>query len=169
MAAADASAFPVKGQAYRLSGFIRDWTTGQVISNAGTLASTVSKDGGAFASTTSTAVEVGTTGMFTLDLSSTEMNANTVAVKVTASTANTEDFIAVLYPMDLAESGTRADTQTVKRLEQWISQIFMALFNKFTINRSTGAMVLYEDDESTSAFTGTASDDGTTNTRPHLS
>lgn len=143
MAASDASTFPVKGQAYRISGKIVNSSTGNPITGGlTTLTSTVSKDGGAFASTTSAAAEIGTTGYFYVDLSSTEMNANTVIVHVTAANANAVYASIEIKPADLTESSTHWYKQTVKRLEQGIYQAAAWFANKTKRNNSTGTITI---------------------------
>lgn len=173
MASTDASYHPIRGQAYRITAPIRLVTTLEVAgAGLSTLAGTVSKDGGAFASTTSTPVEIATnSGFFTLDLSATEMTANTVAVKVTAAVANSEDFTIVLYPLDLSEPTGRADAQSVKRFENYVVQALGWLTNAFTRNKNTGAQILYKADSSTTMISGTDSDDDSTHlvTRGKLS
>ncbi len=143
MSATDASTFPVKGQAYRISGKIVNATTGNPITGGlTTLTSTVSKDGAAFASTTSAAAEIGTTGYFYVDLSSTEMNANTVIVHVTAANADAVYASIEIKPVDLSESATHWMKQTVKRLEQGIQQGAAWIVNKNKRNNSTGTITL---------------------------
>ena len=168
MAAADSTHFPVKNQAYRLYFVIRNPSTNQVVTGGlGTLAGSYSLDGGA-ETATATPVEISTTGRGYVDLTAAQINGSHVGVIITATTANTEDIVANLYPVDLDESGTRAPSQTVKKMEQYVLESNAAQLNKFTINRSSGAMTIYGIDGATVRFTGTAEDDGTTNTRGAL-
>ena len=87
MAASDATPFPIKSQAYRVTFPILD-ADGDLVTGASGLDSEVSKDGGTFADCTSEATEIATSsGVYYLDLTSTEMNADTVAIIVKSSTS----------------------------------------------------------------------------------
>jgi hypothetical protein len=143
MAATDASTFPVKGQAYRVTGVVINATTGNPITGGLTgIASTVSKDGGAFASTTNAASEIGTTGYFTVDLTASEMNANTVCVQVACSNTNAVYWKVVIIPVVLDELPTHWLLQTVKRLEQGICQMVAWFANKTKRNNTTGTITI---------------------------
>ena len=166
MASTDVSTFPVKGQAYRLTGKIVNATTGNPITGGLTvLTSTVSKDGAAFASTTSAAAEIGTTGYFTVDLTSTEMDAYTVVVHVSASNTNAVYASICMLPIVVSEEDDAWDDQTVKRLEQALLQGAAYSLNKVTITNAdengAGTITLYKRDGTTAWLTGTVSDDGT--------
>jgi hypothetical protein len=96
MAASDAKPDPIRGVAYRVTFPMFD-SAGDLVSGATGLDSEVSKDGGAFADCTNEATEIITSsGIYYLDLTSTEMAADTVAVIVKASDAQTTPL--VLYP-----------------------------------------------------------------------
>lgn len=170
MASTDATNQPVKGQAYRLTGFIKLVTTLEVAAaGLSTLAGSISKDGGTMGATTATPVEIATnSGFFYLDLTASEMSAQTVAIKVTATAANTEDFAIVLYPLDLTESGTRAPSQTVKKWEQYVLEMDAAGLNLDTIRRDSKTQTVYSIDGTTALYTGSVDDDGTTVTRGAL-
>jgi hypothetical protein len=72
MAASDATPFPIKNQAYRVTFPILD-ADGDLVTGASGLDSEVSKDGGTFADCTSEATEIATSsGVYYLDLTSTE-------------------------------------------------------------------------------------------------
>lgn len=102
MTSSDATAIPIKGQAYRVTFPILD-ADGDLVTGAAGLDSDVSKDGGTFADATSEATEIATSsGMYYLDLTATEMNADTVSVIVKTTTAGAKTTPIVLYP---AESG----------------------------------------------------------------
>jgi hypothetical protein len=144
MAAADVTMFPPKGQAYRVYAKIVNATTGNPITGGlTTLASTVSKDGAAFASTTSSATEVGTTGYVYVDLSSTEMDANTVIVHFTAANANAVYASVSITTADLTEPTGHARAASVLRLESFIVQTHMYLWNKIVRTIATGTISLY--------------------------
>jgi hypothetical protein len=97
MAASDAKAIPVKNQAYRITFPILD-ADGDLVTGAASLDPEVSLDGGAFTNCTNAATEIGTSGMYYLDLTSAEMNADTVAVIVKTATAGAKTTPIVLYP-----------------------------------------------------------------------
>ena len=59
---------------------------GTLISGAADLDSEISKDGGAFADCTNEATEIGSSGVYTLTLTTTEMNADYTATVVKTST-----------------------------------------------------------------------------------
>src|SRR5262245_40320770 len=98
MASGDATPIPVKNQAYRVTFPILD-NDGDLVTAAAGLDSEVSKDGGTFADCTSEATEIATSsGMYFLDLTATEMNADTVAIIVKTTTTNAKTTPMVLYP-----------------------------------------------------------------------
>ncbi|MBN1609243.1 MAG: hypothetical protein JW940_21615 [Polyangiaceae bacterium] len=96
MAATDAKPDPIKGVAHRITFPLFD-SAGALKSGATGLDSEVSLDGGAFADCTNGATEITTSsGMYYLDLTAAEMDADTVAVIVKATDALTTPI--VLYP-----------------------------------------------------------------------
>lgn len=103
MASTDATAIPVKNQAYRVTFPIFD-ADGDLVTGATGLDSEVSKDGGTFADCTNEATEIATSsGMYFLDLTSTEMNADTVAVIVKTSSSGAKTTPLVIYPQEGAD------------------------------------------------------------------
>lgn len=100
MAASDARPMPLKNTAYRVYFPILD-ADGDLVTGAAGLDSEVSKDGGTFADCTNEATEIATSsGMYYLDLTSTEMNADAVCVIVKASTSGAKTTPIVLYPVE---------------------------------------------------------------------
>lgn len=98
MASTDATPFPKKNVAYRVTFPIYD-ADGDLVTGAAGLDSEVSKDAGTFADCTNEATEIATSsGMYYLDLTSTEMNADTVAIIVKTSTSGAKTTALVLYP-----------------------------------------------------------------------
>jgi hypothetical protein len=98
MASTDARPVPIKNTAFRLT-FAMRLNTGSVNSGAAGVQAKVSKDGGTFANTTNAPTEIATSsGIYFLDLTATEMNADCVAITVTSSTTNAVTFSAQLYP-----------------------------------------------------------------------
>lgn len=149
MASTDATSQPVKGQAYRLTEAFTLVTTGKASSGTLTaLASVISKDQGAYASTTNSATQQGTTEIVYVDLTATEMNADTVIVKFTSTLANTIDVIRKLNPVDLSEVAGRPDAG-VKKPERFILSLYRRFFNQRTTTRSSGTMVQYLADSTT--------------------
>ena len=103
MASTDATAIPVKNQAYRITFPILD-ADGDLVTGATGLDSEVSKDGGTFADATSEATEIATaSGMYYLDLTATEMNADTVAIIVKTSSSGAKTVPIVLYPQEAGD------------------------------------------------------------------
>lgn len=143
MAAADASQWPVKGQAFRLSGFMFNRTTSRVFEGLGTLTAEISKDGGNWAATTSTPVEVDSGGLVRLDLTSTEMTANTVAVKITAADENATQIIWCDCPIDLSEPTGHWRAASVLRLEQMFAMLAARFQNKVDRRFSDGRLRIY--------------------------
>lgn len=97
MAATDAGPVPVKNQAYRITFPILD-ADGDPVSAAAGLDSEVSKDGAAFADCTAEAGEIGTSGIYYLDLTAAEMNADTIAVRIQTTTPGAKTTPIVMYP-----------------------------------------------------------------------
>jgi hypothetical protein len=156
MAATDATHFPVKGQAYRLTRVFTLVTTGKESSGALTsLAASVSLDQAAAVAATGTPTQVGTTGLVHLDLTAAEMTADTVVVRFTSALANTVDVVSVLCPVDLSEVAGRPDSAAVKKFERFVLSLYRRWFNKRSQNRSTGAFTQYLADESTVDVQGT--------------
>lgn len=100
MASTDALPIPQKNVAYRVTFPILD-ADGDLVTGATGLDSEVSKDGGTFADCTNEATEIATSsGMYFLDLTATEMNADCVAIIVKTSSAGAKTTPIVLYPSE---------------------------------------------------------------------
>ncbi len=97
MASSDATPLPLKNQALQIT-FGMWLTTGLVNTGAAGLDSEVSKDGGSFTDCTNEATEIGSSGTYTLDLTSTEMNADVVAIQTKSSTTNAITYKCTIYP-----------------------------------------------------------------------
>lgn len=103
MASTDAKPVPQKNVAYRITFPILD-ADGDLVTGATGLDSEVSKDGGTFADCTNEATEIATnSGMYYLDLTSTEMNADTVAVIVKTSSTGAKTTPIVMYPEEAGD------------------------------------------------------------------
>lgn len=98
MAATDATAVPVKNQAFRVTFPILD-ADGDLVTAAGSLDSEVGIDETTFTDVTAEAVELATaSGMYRLDLSAAEMNGDTIAIIVKSAGGKTTPI--VLYPQE---------------------------------------------------------------------
>lgn len=103
MAATDALPIPRKNAAYRVifQGLKND---GTLITSGTGMDSEVSKDQGTFADCANEATEIATnSGLYYLDLTGGEMNADCVAVKVTWTNANALPQVIVLYPEETGD------------------------------------------------------------------
>jgi hypothetical protein len=111
MASTDCLPVPRKNVAYRAIFPIYD-NTGALVTGAAGLDSEVSKDQGTFTDCTNEATEIATSsGIYYLDLTSTEMNADGVSVIVKTSTTNAKTTVLVFYPQ---ESGDiKVDLQSI--------------------------------------------------------
>lgn len=170
MAIADATCFPPKNQAYRLISVIMNGSTGAVITGGLTgLSCSISKDGVNFVSTTNAPAEIGTSGYFTLDLTAAEMNANAIAINVTASNTNAISRPIFLNPIDLSEFTGHWYAQPVKRLEQGLMQLFGYFFNKVSRNNNTGLITARNYADSANAYTMPTSNDGASEVKERAS
>jgi hypothetical protein len=103
MASTDAKPVPQKNVAYRVTFPIFD-ADGDLVTGASALDSEISKDGGTFADCTNEATEIATSsGMYYLDLTLTEMNADTVALIIKTSTSGAKTTPIVLYPEEAGD------------------------------------------------------------------
>lgn len=100
MASTDARPIPLKNTAYRVTFPILD-ADGDLVTGASGLDSEVSIDGGTFGDCTNEATEIATSsGMYYLDLTSGEMNGDTIAIIVKTSTTGAKTTPIVLYPQE---------------------------------------------------------------------
>lgn len=112
MASSDAKPVPIKNTAYRVTFPIYD-ADGDLVTGATGLDSEVSKDGGTFADCTNEATEIATSsGIYYLDLTSTEMNADTVAVIVKTSSSGAKTTVFVMYPQESGD--VKVDVESIK-------------------------------------------------------
>lgn len=103
MASTDARPVPIKNTAFRAVFPIYDADGDLVVSAAG-LDSEVSKNQGTFSDCTNEATQIATnSGMYYLDLTSTEMNADCVAVIVKTSTSGAKTTVLVFYPQEAGD------------------------------------------------------------------
>jgi hypothetical protein len=99
LASTDALPIPKKNTAYRLYFEFRK-NDGTIITTVTGMDSEVSKDGAAFADCTNEFTEIGTSGPGYLDLTSTEMNADSVIVKATCTNTSALPVTIYLYPQE---------------------------------------------------------------------
>ena len=98
MSSSDALPIPRKNAAYRVY-FPMLKNDGTILAGWTSPAATISKDGNTSASATNTPTEIASSwGIGYLDLTSTEMNADAVIVKATASNSGALAQVVVLYP-----------------------------------------------------------------------
>lgn len=111
MASTDAIPVPRKNVAYRHYFCIRD-ADGDLVTGATGLDSEVSKDGGTFADCTNEATEIATSsGCYYLDLTNTEMNADSVMLIVKTTSSGAKTYVAAFYPEEAGD--IRCDTVMV--------------------------------------------------------
>lgn len=180
MAAADATVYAVKGQAYRVYGWIKDSTTGNAISSIGTLTVKISLDGtysstyssGGGSALTATAV-TNHPGRFYVDIPATPMGYYNVGLTVSSNTASSVECMIDIITVVMSEEASAWSAQTVIRLEQAILQGIAYSLNNVTITNAdengSGTLTLYKRDGTTPWLTGTASDDGSTTSKGTLS
>jgi hypothetical protein len=104
MAAGDATWNPKKNVAYRVTFPILD-ADGDLVSGATGLDSEVSKDAGTFTDCTNEATEIATSsGVYYLDLTATEMNADTVAIIVKTTSSGAKTTVLVFFPLETTDT-----------------------------------------------------------------
>jgi hypothetical protein len=102
MAATDARPVPIKNTAYRH--YFHYWKTDSTMLTSITGPDTqVSKDGAAFGVCTNEFTEIGTSGPGYIDLTSTEMNADSVVIKSTCTNTGAVPYIYYLYPEEAGD------------------------------------------------------------------
>ena len=112
MVAGDAKPIPIKAAAFRVTFPILD-ADGDLVTGAATLDSEFSEDAAAFGDCASEATEIATSsGMYYLDLATTEMDGDTVAIIVKTGTAGAKTTPIVMYPQSAANP-IRVDIQAI--------------------------------------------------------
>lgn len=102
MAASDARPVPKKNTAFRWYFVILD-ADGDPVTGASSLDSEVSIDGASFSDCTNEATEIGSTGIYYLDLTSGEMNGDAICVQVKTGTAGAKTTVGVFYPEEAGD------------------------------------------------------------------
>ena len=133
MAANDAKPFPIKNTAYRVYFPLLD-SDGDLVTGATGLDSEISKDGGTFADCTNEATEIATSsGMYYIELTSTEMNADAVCIIIKSGTAKTTPI--VLYPVEATDISVNVTAWNGTA----IPGVDTAGYPKVTVKSGTGA------------------------------
>lgn len=126
---------PLKNTAYRVTFPILD-ADGDLVTGAAGLDSEISKDGGTFSDCTNEATEIATSsGVYYLDLTSTEMNADTVALIVKTSTSGAKTTPIVLYPAEAVDIPVNVTAWSGTA----IPGVDTAGYPKVTVKSGTGA------------------------------
>jgi hypothetical protein len=134
MASSDARPVPKKDAALRIVFPIFD-ADGDLVTGATGLDSEISKDQGTFVDCTNEATEIATSsGMYYLDITSTEMNCDCVTVIVKTSSVGAKTTPIVLYPQEGGD--IRVDVTTW--LGQTVPTADTAGYPKVTIKNGTG-------------------------------
>jgi hypothetical protein len=116
MASTDARPIPIRATAYRVTFPILD-ADGDLVAgatglNTASTGSAISKDGATFADVTNTVTQIATSsGMYFLDLTSTEMTADCVVVLIRTTTSGAKTTPIVLYPQDVGD--IKVDSQSL--------------------------------------------------------
>jgi hypothetical protein len=118
MAASDARPVPRKNAAFRFYFAIRKPSDSTLITTWAGMDSEVSLDGGSFSDCSNEATEIGTTGCGYIDLTSSEMNADAVVLKVTVTNTGAVPLVFTLFPEEAGDyrvSDTqKVDVETIK-------------------------------------------------------
>jgi hypothetical protein len=114
---------------------------GDLVSSAAGLDSNYSIDGGTFSDCTNEAQEIGSSGMYYLDLLASEVNGDVIAILVNTTTVGAKSTPLVLY--------TAAQT-----IDELYNQV--AIIRKISTGRwriTGNQMIFYDDDEVTPIYT----------------
>ena len=155
---------PVKAKALRLTFPV--FTSAGALVTTGTMATTISKDGGTFANPSvgvTNATQVATSsGVWYVDLSATDLTCDTLAVKVSDGT--NPPTILVVYPIEIKElTGTVGFSDGANGIEELLAWLLALSKNVQTTTATTAT--LKRADGTTNQATSTISDNGTTFTR----
>jgi len=108
------STFPLKkGAAARIVFPILD-ADGDPVSGAAGLDSEVSIDGGAFADCTNEATEIGSSGIYYLDLTADETNGDVICVRVKTTTSGAKTTVLVFYTASQTLDDMQSDITAIK-------------------------------------------------------
>lgn len=156
MASTDAVPVPRKNVAFRAYFDLR-LNTGALNSGAAGLDSEVSKDGGTMTDCTNEATEIATSsGHYFLDLTATEMNADSVVVQVKSSTTNAVTRTLVIYPEETGD--IRVNQTAVNSSASAASNAALASASMVTGTVDTGTFAATTTDFETSLTASEATD-----------
>jgi len=164
MAAADAQPFPIKNRAFRLVFPILD-ADGDLVTGATTPDSEISKDQGTFTDCTNEMTEIATaSGVYYLDLTVTEMNADCVVIIAKTATAGAKTTVLTMYPVDLKEpTAVPAYGAGGSGIEEVLAWLLALNRNKLT--QTSSLSTLRNDADNSTIATSSIADDATTLTR----
>lgn len=112
MASSDARPVPRKNTAFRVTFPIFN-EDGDLLTGATGLDSERSLDGGTFADCTNEATEIAaSSGVYYLDLTASEMNADTVAIMIKSSSVGAKTTVLVLYPEEAGDTRLSSTFET---------------------------------------------------------
>lgn len=150
---------PIRGQAYTHYFIYSNVDEGGFAARDMDASRVISKDGGAFGTTTNGVTSIGL-GFYTIVLTATEMDADIVCLNFRDTTDSPLCAREIIYTVVGELSTAPASTTS---FAQKITAVFQYLFNKRTITSTQEK--LYKVDGSTVLATGTLADDGTTFTK----
>ena len=171
MASTDARPIPLKATALRITfGIFK--SDGTLITGATGLDSEVSKDQGTFTDCTNEATEIATSsGIYYLDLTSTEMTADAVTVLVKSTSTGAVPVVLSIYPQELGDFSRLADDVLARDLgsgsnegtlnERTVRSALRLLRNKTDV--AAGTLTARKEDDSTSAWTAAVTTTGGAN------
>jgi len=171
MAAIDATAFPVKNQAYRFYFTFRDTDNKVYTADPSPIVPTVAcyVDGVLTAGATVSAWTGAKPGLYSCDLTAAQMNSYCTTVFINLGVVGVTQDVYVerqLYPIDLSEISNHWLDQSPKRLEQGLLQTASLLLNRVV---ATGAsMTVYGVNSSIPLLTGTYIENDTSSDRGKL-
>ena len=159
MASTDAQPFPIKNKAYRET--VPIFTSAGALVTSGTMAVTISKDGAAFGNPSAgatNATQISTSsGLWYFDLSATDMNCDTLAIKVSDGT--NPPTVLVIKPIEIKElSAVPGFSDGTNGLEELLSFLLAMHRNKKT--QTNSASTLLKDDGTTTLAASSVSDNG---------
>ena len=126
---ANSTADAVYGQAFNLSAVVRSATTSNPLAGGLTgLSAMVSKNDGAWTTTTNVPVERGTSGWVSLDLTASEMTATKIDVQIVATNTGAVYACMSYAPVVLSPFTGRFDAQAILRTEQAMMDLVAFLY-----------------------------------------
>lgn len=167
MASTDAQTFPIKNKACRFT--FPMFTSAGALVTTGTMAVTISKDAGTFGNPNAgatNATQIATTsGVWYVDLNATDMNCDTLAIKISDGT--NPPTVLVVYPLTIPDlSAVPSYGAGGMSMQDALGFLIALARNKMTQTAST--TTLFKDDGSTTLASSTITDNGTTLTRGEL-